>query len=61
MEFCGNGIRYQRPVEGRIPVNTLGFYHYKVNAWVDHFKSWHRDILKKIEAEVEYSVDLNWC
>ncbi len=37
---------------------SLGFYYYKVNAWVDHFKSWHRDILKKIEAEVEYSIDL---
>ncbi len=39
-------------------LNRLGFYTYRIQAWVDHFKSWHRDILKKIEAAVGYSVDL---
>ncbi len=37
---------------------TLGFYFFKINAWVDHFKSWHRDMLKKIEADVEFGIDL---
>ena len=39
-------------------LSSLGFYSYRINAWIDHFKSWHRDILKKIEAEVDYGVDL---
>ena len=39
-------------------VESLGFYYFRINAWVDHFKSWHRDILKKIEANVDYGVDL---
>jgi starch synthase (maltosyl-transferring) len=39
-------------------LTSLGFCYFKINAWVDHFRSWHRDILKKIEAEVEYNVDL---
>ena len=39
-------------------VTALGSYFYTVRAWVDHFKSWHRDILKKIDADVDYKVDL---
>jgi len=39
-------------------LTSLGSYFYTVRAWVDHFKSWHRDILKKIEADVDYKVDL---
>lgn len=39
-------------------VNKLGAYYYTVRAWVDHFKSWHRDILKRIEAQTDYAVDL---
>ncbi|HZH71924.1 MAG TPA: alpha-1,4-glucan--maltose-1-phosphate maltosyltransferase [Mariniphaga sp.] len=39
-------------------VSSLGIYTFRINAWVDHFRSWHRDILKKIEAEVDYNVDL---
>ncbi len=39
-------------------LNTIGFYFFRINAWVDHFKSWHRDILKKINADVDYDVDL---
>jgi starch synthase (maltosyl-transferring) len=37
---------------------VLGTYLFKINAWIDHFKSWHRDILKKIDAQVDYAVDL---
>lgn len=40
------------------PVTAIGFYYFKINAWVDQFKSWHRDILKKLEAGVEFDIDL---
>jgi starch synthase (maltosyl-transferring) len=39
-------------------LTDLGTCIYKVNAWIDHFKSWHRDILKKIDAQVDYAVDM---
>ncbi|MFP4543482.1 MAG: alpha-1,4-glucan--maltose-1-phosphate maltosyltransferase [Candidatus Kapaibacterium sp.] len=39
-------------------VQKTGIYSYTVQAWPDHFKTWHRDILKKIDAEVEYAPDL---
>lgn len=42
----------------RFKVSQLGTYNYSVRGWVDHFKSWHRDILKKIEAETDYETDL---
>ncbi|MGQ7868211.1 alpha-1,4-glucan--maltose-1-phosphate maltosyltransferase [Sunxiuqinia sp. sy24] len=44
--------------EGEFQVSKLGSYYYTVNAWVDHFKSWHRDILKRIDAQTDYGVDL---
>lgn len=40
------------------PVSKLGIYFFRINAWIDHFRSWHRDILKKIVAEVDFKVDL---
>jgi starch synthase (maltosyl-transferring) len=39
-------------------LNSIGSYFYTVRAWVDHFRSWHRDILKKIVAQVDIEVDL---
>ena len=39
-------------------LTSPGSWFYGVRAWVDHFKSWHRDILKKIDANVDYKVDL---
>ncbi|MFW5831772.1 MAG: maltotransferase domain-containing protein, partial [Prolixibacteraceae bacterium] len=39
-------------------LTAMGSYFYTVRGWVDHFKSWHRDILKKIDANVDYKVDL---
>jgi starch synthase (maltosyl-transferring) len=43
---------------GEFTVGKLGAYYFKVNAWVDHFRTWHRDILKKIDAQTDYGVDL---
>lgn len=39
-------------------LNKIGMWSYTLRAWVDHFKSWHRDILTKINASTEYDVDL---
>lgn len=44
--------------KAKFQVTQLGIYLFSFRAWVDHFKSWHRDILKKIEAGVEYQSDL---
>ena len=44
--------------KAEFPLNSIGSYFYTVRAWVDHFKSWHRDILKKIDAQVDIAVDL---
>ena len=39
------------------PVSELGLYSFKVQGWVDHFETWHRDLLKRILAETDAAVD----
>ena len=43
--------------KSKFEVSRLGMYYYSILAWVDRFKSWHRDILKKIEADMAFQVD----
>jgi starch synthase (maltosyl-transferring) len=38
-------------------VKDLGLYGFKVQGWVDHFETWHRDLLKRIQAETDTPVD----
>jgi starch synthase (maltosyl-transferring) len=38
-------------------VAELGRYGFKVQGWVDHFETWHRDLLKRIDAESDAPVD----
>ena len=38
-------------------VSEVGRYEFKVQAWVDHFETWHRDLLKRIAAESDAPVD----
>jgi starch synthase (maltosyl-transferring) len=38
-------------------VTVLGRYAFKVQGWVDHFETWHRDLLKRIKAETDTTVD----
>src|SRR6185437_766213 len=38
-------------------VGELGRYGFKVQGWVDHFETWHRDLLKRIKAESDTAVD----
>ncbi len=43
--------------KGEFTASEMGTYSYSIIAWIDNFKSWHRDILKKIEAVTESEVD----
>ena len=38
-------------------VAELGRYGFKVQGWVDHFETWRRDLLKRINAESDAHVD----
>ena len=38
-------------------VGELGRYGFKVRGWVDHFETWRRDLLKRIAAESDATVD----
>ncbi len=38
-------------------VSELGRYGFKVRAWVDHFETWQRDLVKRIAAESDTAVD----
>jgi starch synthase (maltosyl-transferring) len=39
-------------------VTEMGQYHYTLEGWVDHFKSWQRDLKKKVSAGQDIQVDL---
>jgi starch synthase (maltosyl-transferring) len=39
-------------------VTELGFYKYTVEGWVDHFRTWQRDLKKKREAGQDLRLDL---
>jgi starch synthase (maltosyl-transferring) len=43
---------------GSFRVHELGRYHYTIAGWVDHFKSWSRDLEKRVEAGQDVSIDL---
>jgi starch synthase (maltosyl-transferring) len=42
---------------GSFRVSEIGRYAFKVQGWVDHFETWHRDLLKRIAAETDATVD----
>ncbi len=39
-------------------VEELGIYRYTVQGWVDHFKTWSRDLAKRVSAGQDVTVDL---
>jgi starch synthase (maltosyl-transferring) len=43
---------------GAFAVGSVGAYHYTLEAWIDHFATWRRDLRKKWEAGSGVSVDL---
>ncbi len=42
----------------RFTVTALGFYEYTLQAWVDRFASWRRDLSKKAEANQDVNSEL---
>jgi starch synthase (maltosyl-transferring) len=43
---------------GEFTVTELGAYRYSLQAWVDHFQSWRRDLLKRLQADQDVTADL---
>jgi starch synthase (maltosyl-transferring) len=43
---------------GAFPVAQLGRYCYTLLAWIDRFKTWSRDLAKRVEASQDVTVDL---
>jgi starch synthase (maltosyl-transferring) len=44
--------------KGEFTVERLGRYFYSIQAWIDHFKTWQKDLSKKLKAGLDVSVDL---
>jgi starch synthase (maltosyl-transferring) len=42
---------------GSFDVVELGVYRFTVHAWVDHWETWRRDLLKRIKAESDTPLD----
>ena len=42
---------------GEFTVPEIGIYFYTIQAWVDAFQTWHRDLLKRIQANSDAKVD----
>src|SRR5207302_4159988 len=36
-----------------LPVDRLGFYYFTFEAWIDHFLTWHRDLKKRPDADLD--------
>jgi starch synthase (maltosyl-transferring) len=43
---------------GSFEVQEIGQYSFRVLGWVDHFKTWARDLTKRVDANQDVSVDL---
>ena len=43
---------------GEFRVTDLGTYRYTVKGWVDHFRTWQKDLRKKFDAGQDINVDL---
>jgi starch synthase (maltosyl-transferring) len=44
--------------QGEFSVTSEGRHLYTLQAWIDHFQSWARDLRKKFEAAQDLSVDI---
>jgi starch synthase (maltosyl-transferring) len=43
--------------EGSFTVEKNGSYYYTIRGWVDHFTTWQKDLVKRIDAEQDVSVE----
>jgi starch synthase (maltosyl-transferring) len=53
MEYLGNDLW-----RGMFTVEHTGTYVFTVSGWVDRFKTWRRDLLRRLKADQEISVEL---
>ncbi len=53
LEFTGNDLW-----TGEFTVSDLGVYRYTVRGWVNHFRTWQKDLVKKFDAGQDIGVDL---
>src|SRR5215212_842987 len=44
--------------QGSFPLTALGHYEYSVQAWIDPFASWRRDLAKRVEAGQDVKSEL---
>lgn len=44
--------------EGTFPIEEVGEYRFTVKGWVDHFKTWQRDVRKKLDAGQDVRIEL---
>ncbi len=44
--------------QGAFPVETLGRYRFTVEAWIDRFATWQRDLRKRVAAGQDVAVEL---
>ena len=44
--------------QGSFPLQEPGLYHYTLMGWVDHFKTWQRDLQKRAGVGQDVAVDL---
>jgi starch synthase (maltosyl-transferring) len=43
---------------GEFRVSRLGLYRYSIESWVDHFHTWVRDLVRRLDAGQDVTVDL---
>jgi starch synthase (maltosyl-transferring) len=43
---------------GRFEVSAVGSYFYTLEGWVDHFRTWRKDLVKRIDAGQDVFVDI---
>src|SRR5687768_12248386 len=46
--------------QAEISCDQMGIYEYQVQAWIDHYTTWKKRILKKIEAGTD-DIDVEWA
>jgi len=44
--------------EAQFEVSSVGTWRYTITAWLDSFRTWHRDFIKKAEAGQNVAVDI---
>ena len=44
--------------EGEFIVEELGIYRFTIKGWVNHFRSWQKDLQKKFEAGLDVKTDM---